>query len=815
MKKWLDKYEIPEAQNGIEGTMGGLTDKGFNYSPAWGGAWRDGGILQPPMAGANQTLPMYAMGGNIPGAVGFTYARTQGIPSEGPYGKKTVPSAQNGASIPVIEDVGDFKDGVWVPNWKAMAAQAKKLGAKKVKTKSGSVIYFNDNWEVTGANDNPKAQNGQEMRFYQEGLDWTPKNISEYGSEIHKAQVGDDIPWYMRKSSDISQRGNQKLKTEIATQKTKEKKAQEARTRTTIGADTRTAKQKEKDRQAYEDRVKYEEEVLGRDFTMPTSLQERNREQSERIIHNLVDVPLTLMPVGELAYLGGKGIVNVAPKVGEYLTTQTPLRNAYKINPWAFKPNEANWYRQVGKSAIDDAFQTGLIREAGEEVSPRMFQEFQDQLSRMQSPGLDAMLSSRRPASPFFGKGELFYPMGRKPIITKAGKLSKNPAGKGSADYLIETSLPNEAFQPAYVKGMGLGVPTEIGQTAILKPNPSLRNLENFNIYKQDWLRGYKQVPKPTSVSSSVDNFTSTNYPSFKTITGNPEYIDEAHLSNLIKRETDWLRSPEYIKRKMAATGKSEEAIRKESEKIINNINNTSIKYTGKSENWASGLYSPGNKPTISIFNGNVDYPFYEGVLDHEVKHAFSEMGNPGDDIIRFFKNEGYRNYPKVNLNKTIKDRLSSAFEQNWVNHPTEQQVIGRRIMDIIEETQGLKRGTELTENNIKELINNLKKDKYNTANGDVFTLMSAYKRKFGKDYPKQLVEFLNKAYVVPGIGGAGILGAGALQQQKRGGVVKGKEGIAVNKADEYPLQKLDDLLNFTNYNKPKAKSGGWLDKYN
>jgi hypothetical protein len=41
------------------------------------------------------------------------------------------------------------------------------------------------------------------------------------------------------------------------------------------------------------------------------------------------------------------------------------------------------------------------------------------------------------------------------------------------------------------------------------------------------------------------------------------------------------------------------------------------------------------------------------------------------------------------------------------------------------------------------------------------------------------------------------------------------KDGKSVNRADEYPLEKLDNLLNFTNYNKPqKAKSGKWLDKY-
>ena len=90
-----------KAQNGIEGMMGGLTDKGFNYNGAWGGQW--------------------AMGGSLPGATGFMYARVGGAPSN--YrGKKTKPSAENGT----------------------------------------------------------------EMKFYQEGLDWKPKTISKDGSQLVK-----------------------------------------------------------------------------------------------------------------------------------------------------------------------------------------------------------------------------------------------------------------------------------------------------------------------------------------------------------------------------------------------------------------------------------------------------------------------------------------------------------------------------------------------------------------------------------------------------------------------------------------------------
>jgi hypothetical protein len=194
----------------------------------------------------------------------------------------------------------------------------------------------------------------------------------------------------------------------------------------------------------------------------------------------------------------------IAGKIAKASTETGLLSKAYKLNPWAFKPNEANWYRQVGKSAIDDAFDTRLIREVGEEVSPRMWGEFQDQIKRLQGDDalgheermMQKILASRRPISPFFAKGELFYPMGRKEIITKSGKISKNSAGRGNADYLIETALPNESFQPAFVKGMSLGVPDMVGSTAILKPNPSLRDVSNFQLYKQDWLQGYKKLPK-------------------------------------------------------------------------------------------------------------------------------------------------------------------------------------------------------------------------------------------------------------------------------------------------------------------------------
>jgi hypothetical protein len=52
-------------------------------------------------------VPQAAMGASMPGAVGFTYARTKGIPSNGPYAKKTMASAKNGGWLDQYDEAQD------------------------------------------------------------------------------------------------------------------------------------------------------------------------------------------------------------------------------------------------------------------------------------------------------------------------------------------------------------------------------------------------------------------------------------------------------------------------------------------------------------------------------------------------------------------------------------------------------------------------------------------------------------------------------------------------------------------------------------
>ena len=65
--------------------------------------FRGGQTYVDPNNPRNDPKPKMAMGGSMPGAVGFTYARTiNPAPSNGPYAKKTKASAQDGANVETV-----------------------------------------------------------------------------------------------------------------------------------------------------------------------------------------------------------------------------------------------------------------------------------------------------------------------------------------------------------------------------------------------------------------------------------------------------------------------------------------------------------------------------------------------------------------------------------------------------------------------------------------------------------------------------------------------------------------------------------------
>lgn len=144
----------------------------------------------------------FAMGGSIPGAVGFSYARTQGAaPSNGKYAKKTMASAQN----------------------------------------------------------------GKEMQFYQNGLDFQPKTISKNGSWLSKydvAQDGDILDKFRESHPSIRSIQNDAMNRKIQQSKGRGKETtvtQKDNTRTVTPKIGKIATAKEKEQRAIEENKQAQE----------------------------------------------------------------------------------------------------------------------------------------------------------------------------------------------------------------------------------------------------------------------------------------------------------------------------------------------------------------------------------------------------------------------------------------------------------------------------------------------------------------------------------------------------------------------------
>jgi hypothetical protein len=167
MNNWLDKYENGGGvlkqktkdnygkkpnPNDVDATLPpgfvgmGNNIKGRNYSPAWGG--------------------QFAMGGNLPGAVGNMYAR-HGAPSNGPYAKKTKASAQNGikqkavadstrVKQPIITEKETFTDSRNLP-------EITIVGSKDKQTRD---FYNNILDEIRKEVGNPESEYDSEMGTY-------------------------------------------------------------------------------------------------------------------------------------------------------------------------------------------------------------------------------------------------------------------------------------------------------------------------------------------------------------------------------------------------------------------------------------------------------------------------------------------------------------------------------------------------------------------------------------------------------------------------------------------------------------------------
>jgi len=239
MANWLDKYEQgglvlkqktkdnygkkanpnnPDVSfpPGFKGLA--YNTKGRNYSPAWGG--------------------QFAMGGSLPGATGMMYARTiNPAPSNGPYAKKTKASAQDGKKLSYnqwkkqynLKETPDYNlKRAWelgyTPDKTGHLPTVDNQTGQFLKAKGHPTLQLELDWynspeaadfrskNIIDSSGKffkyvPKSQNGQEMKYYQAGLDFKPKTISQDGDKIYNEKNIKAKPPYNYPESDPRRHG--------------------------------------------------------------------------------------------------------------------------------------------------------------------------------------------------------------------------------------------------------------------------------------------------------------------------------------------------------------------------------------------------------------------------------------------------------------------------------------------------------------------------------------------------------------------------------------------------------------------------------
>lgn len=223
---WLDNYGEEDNYNeseasapeGMEGD--GFSNVGRNYSPAWGGQFQLGGNVYPvnyvPQAQEGKELTfLQPTSEKLPQGYRFPYSdpsseRAMSIGGENGEPAYLIPSFKYGQ--PLYDPIGEFKKtkehlGGPFKTWQEADKWENETRHPAVE-KGENIMFPQEQFQMGGtiagavgfsyartqgaAPSNGKyakktmasAQNGKEMQYYQNGLDWQPKSISRDGSVI-------------------------------------------------------------------------------------------------------------------------------------------------------------------------------------------------------------------------------------------------------------------------------------------------------------------------------------------------------------------------------------------------------------------------------------------------------------------------------------------------------------------------------------------------------------------------------------------------------------------------------------------------------
>ena len=402
------------------------------------------------------------------------------------------------------------------------------------------------------------------------------------------------------------------------------------------------------------------------------------------MVEDVLTDPLTYTGVGLVEGIGDDVLKQVS-KAEKYLTTETPLKNAYKVNPWAFKPNPDAHYRQISTATTEGKKMFAIMNDKRIIQSPMQAyrteaenmknwiddtvmpykeknildvdgKEFPFQTSRLQSPS----------EFPFFQKGRPYYGHRR---------------GTSDPNTILIESKPSfhddMQFKPASIDKLFWGDNENIllkitgGKTVNIHPNGE--SIDKFNIYKPHWLKGYKPIEKfSNSNFKSEINWSKWN----PEIPDNPQLMQEYNaIEQTSKANGTWMKNSDGSKFK----GTPEQFVQQNSQNFKRAFGDTpNIAYRGQTHptetigggnrGYAEGISYLGDKDQALTYAETWKHPkhsgkiYQPGVSDPNAP-ALYELMYPNSNNTKIITHSEPRNWQKL-----IDDDVASQMDETYLN---------------------------------------------------------------------------------------------------------------------------------------------------
>ena len=253
-------------------------------------------------------------------------------------------------------------------------------------------------------------------------------------------------------------------------------------------------------------------------------------------------------------YLLDKGLqATVGSTSGEILKSALSKAKStyYNKAPWTFKPNPNSYYRAIPKAAIDDALETRVIRH-----NPGMTEV--EKIMTYGTPEQKAKLTlfDKLQISTRVKANQTYFNKGTPLSETYMNKYGIPVTNYGS--HIIEASdkipfIPIKTkgkLIPEVMENLGKNYNPEIKGMAIPKANVLPEKVipldENVKLYKPDWFRGFKEVPKTNQFSKQSFN-SEINWDKWNPeIPKNKQLLNEYNnIEQASKASGNWMKNPD------------------------------------------------------------------------------------------------------------------------------------------------------------------------------------------------------------------------------------------------------------------------------